>query len=1041
MKPLLLGGLIVWGTLFHLGAAAPDGAGMPAAEPEFSAVERAFRELPIESRRQLGPLFWLHGDDSRARLEQFVGKVAEMGNGAFTTESRPHIDWLGEGWFRDVGICLEAAKRQNLKLWIFDEKWWPSQSVGGRVPPRYAAKRLAAAAVEVTGPAAYSATGYAGARYIGAVAGRLTADGAVEAATLVDLAPFIHEGRLEWTAPAGRWQVMKFSHEQAPGLGQGGGRELSVDGASRDCVEWYLQTVYQAHYDRFGADFGRTIAGFFYDEPETAGDWGTELDGVLAERGVDWKQAYTAWKFRLAGEDQGAARYQYAEARAEAWGRTMYGGITRWCQSHGVRSIGHMMEHAGLYLRQEFCAGDLMRLQKYSSMGGIDAVFSQFKPGVRAAYDPPCWQTPKLGSSVSHAYGKADDMAMVEIFGARGQDLPYPEMKWWADHMQVSGVNFLIPHSFNPRAPHDTDCPPYFFMDEYEPRWPLYRVFANYTSRLSLMLTGGRHVAPVALLFSGNTAQAGRATPPDQLSESLQDSLYDCDWLPFEVFEQDTRIHGRDLALRAERYQVLVVPPDEAMPWATLAKARDFLAAGGTVVGYGFLPSKSATLGRHATEIAALTSEIWGTPAPGLAVCRTNAAGGRSYLLPAQPTPGQIQQVLARDAGIAPVVEVLQGQTDHWLHALHRVKAGRDVFLIANQNHLGAPRSFRLRVAASGVPELWDAMRNDQWALPCRRAGGMAEFDLTLEPNESALVVFQPEARAFPTRDATGTGEWHPLDRLPNPIPPPAAPGALNNPAAILVGGDWVWYPEAAASKEAAPGTRWFRKTFDMPSDRAVRAARFVGTADNSFSLSVNGQPAGHGDDSPEGWRNPASLDVATLLRPGRNCLAIEAVNGVGAPGVANPAGLTGCLVVEFRGGAPLLVRVDASWKAAAEKPAGWNDPDTDDAGWPSAKLAARFGAAPWGKVGTQGLTLGPVPADPFNGRVTLAALTAGKRYVLEMKSLGPEEAARVMVNGQDAGGFIGRPLRLDVTRWLRAGENTVRIEPFAPQEPGLRVY
>ena len=42
---------------------------------------------------------------------------------------------------------------------------------------------------------------------------------------------------------------------------------------------------------------------------------------------------------------------------------------------------------------------------------------------------------------------------MVEIFGARGQELAYPEMKWWTDHMQVSGVNFIIPHSFNPRAP------------------------------------------------------------------------------------------------------------------------------------------------------------------------------------------------------------------------------------------------------------------------------------------------------------------------------------------------------------------------------------------------------------------------------------------------------------------------------------------------------------------------------------------------------------------------------------------------------------
>ena len=97
----------------------------------------------------------------------------------------------------------------------------------------------------------------------------------------------------------------------------------------------------------------------------------------------------------------------------------------------------------------------------------------------------PTWQTPKIASSISHVFGKQDDVAMVEIFGARGQDLAYSEMKWWADHMQVSGVNFLIPHSFNPRSPYDNDCPPYFYNGGFEPRWPLYRVWADYTSRLS----------------------------------------------------------------------------------------------------------------------------------------------------------------------------------------------------------------------------------------------------------------------------------------------------------------------------------------------------------------------------------------------------------------------------------------------------------------------------------------------------------------------------------------------------------------------------
>jgi hypothetical protein len=77
-----------------------------------------------------------------------VGKVAEGGNGCFTAESRPHEDWLGPGWYRDLEICLDAAKRHDLKMWIFDERWWPSGEVGGRVPMEFGSKYLEVTATE-----------------------------------------------------------------------------------------------------------------------------------------------------------------------------------------------------------------------------------------------------------------------------------------------------------------------------------------------------------------------------------------------------------------------------------------------------------------------------------------------------------------------------------------------------------------------------------------------------------------------------------------------------------------------------------------------------------------------------------------------------------------------------------------------------------------------------------------------------------------------------------------------------------------------------
>jgi hypothetical protein len=746
---------------------------------EFDILEKQFSELPMEARRLTGPLFWLHGDENetKERLEMYLEKVAEGGNGCFTAESRPHSDWLGPGWYKDLDICLQKAKQLNLQMWIFDEKWWPSQGVAGKVPPRYAAKTLVGEAVVTKGPALFEADGYGGERYIAAVAGRLNANQEVDGESLIDLAPFVQENKLSWKVPAGNWQIMKFTHKQAPGLGQGGGKQLSVDGASRDCTDWFIKTVYQPHYDHFKEDFGKTIPGFFYDEPETRGDWGTELNAVLKEWGVDWKKAYVAYKFNLAGDDHIAARYQYMEALAEAWGRVMYGGMSKWCHEHNVVSIGHFMEHKYLYLRPEFCAGDMMRLQKYSDMGGIDLVVRQMYPGQRPH---SIYQTPKLCSSISHVYGKKDDLAMCEIFGGYNQELTYPQMKWLTDQHQVRGVNFMIPHSFNPKAPNDRDYPPYFYNDGQEPRWPLYRVYADWTNRLSLMLTGGRHVCPVAILFSGNARRVGDYVTPEDMTTVLQDAQYDCDWLPFEAFESIAAIVGKDIKLHQERYQVLIVPPTDVIPLATLAKVKAFYESGGIVVGYGRLPSVSGTVGIPSTEIIKLRDAIWGPkPNIGVEACQTRVAGGRSYFLPEKPDVNTISAALHKDAGIPPVLEVLEGETDNWLHVLHRVKDGKDIFLICNQEHQKDAKQFRLRVQADGFPEIWDAMRNEINAVAFTRNGSSVEFSLILEPMESVLLVFNSIQRGLPVRlEGKITSQREPIQIIRDETP--ASPNAAS---------------------------------------------------------------------------------------------------------------------------------------------------------------------------------------------------------------------------------------------------------------------
>ena len=123
----------------------------------------------------------------------------------------------------------------------------------------------------------------------------------------------------EWRALVFRWEFCGKKGSQC--------KYISVDGADREATQWFLDHVYQPHFDRFKEDFGKTVRGFFFDEPETVGTWGREVMEVINERGLDWKTLLTAKALQLDGEAQTAAAYQYRECFAEAWARVMYKGM------------------------------------------------------------------------------------------------------------------------------------------------------------------------------------------------------------------------------------------------------------------------------------------------------------------------------------------------------------------------------------------------------------------------------------------------------------------------------------------------------------------------------------------------------------------------------------------------------------------------------------------------------------------------------------------------------------------------------------------
>ena len=80
----------------------------------------------------LYPFLWVHGVESEEELRREVQKIRESGIGGFCVEARPHKDFNGPGWFRDLALLLDEAKRTGMEMWILDDSHFPTGFADGQ---------------------------------------------------------------------------------------------------------------------------------------------------------------------------------------------------------------------------------------------------------------------------------------------------------------------------------------------------------------------------------------------------------------------------------------------------------------------------------------------------------------------------------------------------------------------------------------------------------------------------------------------------------------------------------------------------------------------------------------------------------------------------------------------------------------------------------------------------------------------------------------------------------------------------------------------
>lgn len=539
------------------------------------------------------PFMWMHGEEEEILREE-MRRIFETGIKAVCVESRPHPDFAGPLWWRDLDILMGEAKKLGMRVWVLDDSHFPTGYANGWIRDKYPEKGkryLVEKHVDAYGPlsnASFIIDGWLNKEdtLLAVIASRRSGPGDDAEDTLVDITAGVTDGTLYWDIPKGLWRIFILFVTR-----NGGGRPDYVNLIDPDSVKVLIDAVYEPHYQRYKNDFGGTFAGFFSDEPEIGNTKGYNFDESIGRKkmplpwckelpelmekalGRDYMLLLPCLWYN-AGDRTSAVRYHYMEIVTRLYERNFSRQLGNWCRDRGVKYIGHVIEDQNVHARLGCGTGHFFRSLSGQDMSGVDVVNQQIIPGFdRVEHDrhnTACdgeffhYALAKMGASMGHIDPLKNRRTFCELYGAYGWAEGLKLMKWLTDHMLVRGINWLVPHAFSPKEYPDADCPPHFYARGRNPQYRYLGVLMRYANRICHLLNGGVHVAPVAILYHAEAEWSGDYMPFQKPARVLAQNQIDYDILPSDVFDKMDFYHAaleeNKLCVNGESYRCLVIP-------------------------------------------------------------------------------------------------------------------------------------------------------------------------------------------------------------------------------------------------------------------------------------------------------------------------------------------------------------------------------------------------------------------------------------------------------------------------------------------------
>ena len=602
--------------------------------------------MKFEVKNHMLPFFWQHGEDE-ATLRHYMQVIQEANCHAVCVESRPHPDFCGDGWWHDMDIILDEARKRDMKVWILDDSHFPTGYCNGAV--KQAPKELR------RGSICHRQFFHSGGRLLKknlrllqkkkistkmllgdlgngnyARENRFSDDRILsvlaknrDTGETVDLMRFVRDDVLRWPAPAGNWEIHMVFFTRNIGV-----RRSYMNMMDPESCRILIDTVYEPHFAHYGQDFGKTIAGFFSDEPELGNGLIYEYDNILGtEQDLPWSRPlarklkeklgadycnmlHLLWTDGTSDTQRAFVRSTFMECVSRLVQECFSQQIGNWCREHGVSYIGHVIEDNNQHARTGSSLGHYFRGLSGQDMAGIDVVGGQIQPmGEDSARDVPLFgfktdgefchfALGKLAPSAAAIEPKKHGNAMCEIFGAYGWSEGIRLEKYLLDHFMVRGNNHFVPHAFSPKKYPDKDCPPHFYAGGHNPQYRHFGKLMSYGNRVCSLICDGKPDTQVAILYHAEAEWAGKCMLMQKPGRVLAEHQIDYHFIPADVFAEPEAFQTRfndGLRINGNCYRVLIVPYAQYIPAAFAKAIPECMAKGCQIVFVDALPDAVAT--------------------------------------------------------------------------------------------------------------------------------------------------------------------------------------------------------------------------------------------------------------------------------------------------------------------------------------------------------------------------------------------------------------------------------------------------------------